>query len=168
MRNSLLFAALAALLLTGCGYKLGEIRPTPMRSVQTLAVPMFKNKTYKPRVESLFADSLVKALQQDGTYRIVNTNEADAILYCTIESIERSSLRAVQNNVLATSEFGLTVKVRYEVVSQRSGVVLMSGLQTGRASFFSGSDLVTVERQALSDAAADLSRNMVFQVTEGW
>lgn len=161
-------AALAAFLLAGCGYKLGEIRPTPMRSVQTLAVPMFKNKTYKPRVESLFADSLVKCLQQDGTYRIVDTNEADAILYCTIERIDRNSLRAVQNNVLATSEYGLIVQVRYEVVSQRSGVVLMSGIQIGRASFFSGNDLVTIERQALSDAAADLSKNMMFQICEGW
>ncbi len=31
-------------LLAGCGYKLGEIRPTPMRSVCTLAVPTFKKQ----------------------------------------------------------------------------------------------------------------------------
>ena len=162
------FAVLAALLLSGCGYKLGEIRPTPMRSVKTLAVPTFKNKTYEPRLEVLFADTLVKRLQQDGTYRIVNSNEADAILYCTIERVDRRSLRAVQNNVLATSEFGLDVQVRYEVVSQRSGAILMSGVQFGRASFFSGSDLQTIQRQAMSDAAADLANNMMAEVCEGW
>ncbi len=167
MKSSTL-VLLATLLLGGCGYKLGEIRPTPMRSVQTLAVPMFKNKTFKPRAESLFADSLVKRLQQDGTYRIVGTNEADAILYCTIEKIDRNSLRAVQNNVLATSEFGLSVQVRYEVVSQRSGAILMSGAQVGRATFFSGSDLQTIERQAMSDAAADLAKNITVQICEGW
>lgn len=160
---------LASLLgLTGCGYHLGEIRPTPMRSVRTLAVPNFKNNTYMPRLEVLFADTLVKKLQQDGTYEIVNTAQADAVLNCTITSVDRSSLRAVQNNVLATSEFGVTVTVRYEVVDQSTGAVLMQGTSKGKAQFFSGNDLVTIQRQAMSDAAADLANNLASRVTEGW
>ena len=55
----LLTTLLAVAFLSGCGYKLGEIRPTPMRSVRTLAVPTFKNRTYEPRVEVLLADTLV-------------------------------------------------------------------------------------------------------------
>ena len=42
------------LLVSGCGYKLGEIRPTPMRSVRTLSVPNFKNETFESRIEVLF------------------------------------------------------------------------------------------------------------------
>ena len=86
-----------------------------MRSVRTLAVPTFKNKTYEPRLEVLFADTLVKRMQQDGTYELVADDKADAILYCTIDKIERRSIRSVMNNVLATSEFGLRVFVKYEV-----------------------------------------------------
>ncbi|MFY8269424.1 MAG: LPS assembly lipoprotein LptE [Terrimicrobiaceae bacterium] len=154
--------------LAGCGYKLGEIRPTPMRSVRTLAVPTFKNDTFEPRLEVLFADTLVKRLQQDGTYEITNVAQSDAILNCTITRINRNSLRAVQNNVLATSEYGLTVYVRYELVDQTTGRILMSGTSLGRASFFSGNDLTTVERQAMSNAAADLAINLTTQVAEGW
>ncbi|MCX6975124.1 MAG: LptE family protein, partial [Verrucomicrobia bacterium] len=102
-------------LVSGCGYKLGEIRPTPMRSVRTLSVPNFKNDTFESRVEVLFGDTVVKRLQQDGTYQLVNSSQADAILSCTITSIRTNSLRSVINNVLATSEFGLIVEVRYEV-----------------------------------------------------
>jgi outer membrane lipopolysaccharide assembly protein LptE/RlpB len=146
----------AVLMLAGCGYKLGEIRPTPMRSVRDLSVPTFKNNTYEPRIEVLFADTLV------------NSDQADAILNCTITKIDRNALRSVQNNVLATSEFGLTVQVRYDVVDQKTGATLMSGTAFGKTSFFSGNDLQTIERQALSNAAADLANNITGQISEGW
>ena len=158
----------AVLLLTGCGYKMGEIRPTPMRSVRDLSVPTFKNNTYEPRLEVMFADTLVKRLQQDGSYHIVNSDQADAILNCTITKIDRNALRSVQNNVLATSEFGLTVQVRYDVVDQKTGAILMSGVAVGRTSFFSGNDLQTIERQAMSNAAADFANNITGQISEGW
>jgi outer membrane lipopolysaccharide assembly protein LptE/RlpB len=157
-----------AITLAGCGYHLGEIRPTPMRSVRTLAVPTFKNNTFESRIEVLFADTLVKKLQQDGTYRIVDTNQADAVFYCVIEKIDRGALRSVQNNVLATSEFRLTVQARYEVVDIGTGRVLMEGTVTGNTSFFSGNDLQTLERQGLSNAASDLADNLTTRLTEGW
>lgn len=159
---------LAVFLLAGCGYKLGEIRPTPMRSVRTLAVPTFKNKTYEPRVEVLLADTLIKQLQQDGTYTIVSDNTADAILSCTLTRIERRSLRSVQNNVLATSEFGITLEVTYEVVDRVTGIKLMDGRVRGNASFFADNDLQTTERQALPIAARNLSIELATRITEGW
>ena len=166
MKPALVLAV--AVLLSGCGYKLGEIRPTPMRSVRTLAVPTFKNKTYEPRLEVLFADTLVKRMQQDGTYELVGDDKADAILYCTIDKIERRSLRSVQNNVLATSEFGLRVFVTYEVQDRVTGAILMKALAQGNTTFFSGNDLQTIERQAFSNAASDLANNIMAEVSEGW
>ena len=159
---------LAVFLLSGCGYKLGEIRPTPMRSVRTLAVPTFKNKTYEPRVEVLLADTLIKQLQQDGTYTIVSDNTADAILNCTLNTIERRSLRSVQNNVLATSEFGVVLEVSYEVVDRVTGIKLMEGRVRGQASFFADDDLQTTERQALPIAARNLSLELATRIAEGW
>ena len=157
MKPSVFLLLVLSLFLSGCGYKLGEIRPTPMRSVRTLAIPSFKNKTFIPRLEVLFADTMVKRFQQDGTYEIVGDEKADAILYCTIDKIERRALRSVQNDVLATSEYGLRVFVKYEVQERVTNT-----------SFFSGNDLTTIERQALSNAAADLANNIMADVSEGW
>jgi len=154
--------------LTGCGYHAGEIRPTPMRSVRTLAVPTFKNRTYEPRIEVLFADTLVKRLQQDGTYEIVGDEKADAILHCTITQVEQRALRSVINNVLATSEFSLKVKVEYEVQDRVTGAILMVGGASGDSTFFSGNDLQTIQRQALSNAAADLAKDIAVEISEGW
>jgi len=168
MKTRLAFLLTIAITLAGCGYHLGEIRPTTMRSIRTLAVPTFKNNTFESRIEVLFADTLVKKLQQDGTYRIVDTNQADAVVYCIIEKIDRGAFRSVQNNVLATSEFRLTVTARYEVVDIGTGRVLMEGQVSGNTSFFSGNDLQTLERQGLSNAAADLAENLTTRLTEGW
>jgi len=164
----LLTTLLVVTLLSGCGYQLGEIRPTPMRSVRTLAVPTFKNMTYEPRVEVLLADTLIKALQQDGTYTIVSDDSADAIVYCTLTLVERRSNRSVINNVLATSEFGLTLEISYEVVDRVTGIVLMSGRDRGRSSFFANSDLQTTERQAIPIAAQDLAVRLTSRLSEGW
>jgi outer membrane lipopolysaccharide assembly protein LptE/RlpB len=168
MKPSVFLLLALSLFLSGCGYKLGEIRPTPMRSVRTLAIPSFKNKTFIPRLEVLFADTMVKRFQQDGTYEIVGDEKADAILYCTIDKIERRALRSVQNDVLATSEYGLRVFVKYEVQERVTGAILMQGTAQGNTSFFSGNDLTTIERQALSNAAADLANNIMADVSEGW
>jgi outer membrane lipopolysaccharide assembly protein LptE/RlpB len=164
----LIAAVIACALLGGCGYKLGEIRPTPMRSVRNLAVPTFKNKTYEPRVEVLLADTLIKTLQEDGTYTIVSEDNAEAILNCTLTKIERSSLRSVQNNVLATAEFGLRLDIAYQVSDRVTGNILKIGKVRGDSSFFSNSDLQTTERQAIPVAARDAAIKLTTEVAEGW
>jgi outer membrane lipopolysaccharide assembly protein LptE/RlpB len=164
----LLAALIACTLLGGCGYKLGEIRPTPMRSVRTLAVPTFKNRTYEPRVEVLLADTLIKTLQEDGTYTITSDDTADAILYCTLNKVERRSVRSVQNNVLATAEFGLFLDISYQVSDRVTGSILKRGRVRGSTSFFSNSDLQTTERQAIPVAARDAAIQLTVDVAEGW
>jgi outer membrane lipopolysaccharide assembly protein LptE/RlpB len=164
----LIAAVIACALLGGCGYKLGEIRPTPMRSVRTLAVTTFKNKTYEPRVEVLLADTLIKTLQEDGTYTIVSDDTADAILNCTLTKIERRSVRSVQNNVLATAEFGLYLSIAYQVSDRVTGSLLKKGRVTGNTTFFSSSDLQTTERQAIPVAAKDAAIELTTAVAEGW
>ena len=168
MKFSAALVLAVSVLISGCGYKLGEIRPTPMRSVRTLAIPTFKNRTFKPRLEVLFADTVVKRFQQDGTYELVADDKADAILYCTIDKIETRALRSVQNNVLATSEYGLRVFVQCEEQDRVTGAILLQGTAVANSSFFSGHDIQTIQRQALSNAASDLANILMSTVSEGW
>src|SRR5215213_5308640 len=92
---------LFAMVLSGCaGYQIGPIQPKTMRGVKTLAVGSFKNDTLEPRVEVLLANSIIKQLQQDGTYRIADERNADAILEGTLDRIQRRPARSVRFNVL--------------------------------------------------------------------
>lgn len=163
-------AALALVFIfTGClGYHIGPAKPNVLRDVHTIAVPVFVNRTTLPRVEVLITDTVIKQFQQDGTYRIAEENNSDAVLKGEIVRIARASARSLRGNVLATSEFNLTMEVRYRLVS-RTGTVLMppTGV-VGTTSFFVGTDVSTDERQALPLAAEELAGHLVTQVTEGW
>lgn len=166
---------LLAFIFSGCaGYTLGPIKPKLMRNVQTIAVPSFRNDTLEPRMEVLLANSIIKQIHQDGTYRIARENEADAILEGTIEEIERRPMRSVIGNVVRTREFNLILRVRYRVYNRATGRELESRTVTGQTSFFvSGSDNIAAdvrgdERQALPLAAEDLAVRLVSQISEGW
>jgi hypothetical protein len=159
---------LATILFDGCaGYKLGPATPAYLRNVHAIAVPVFKNNTLVPRIEVLVTDTVIKQFQQDGTFRMVNLDAADATLKCEIVNVGRSPARSVRGNVLSTTEFNLTLTVKY-TLEGRDGKALTSGGVAGSTSFFVGTDVNTDERQAFPLAAEELARHLVSQLSEGW
>jgi hypothetical protein len=167
--KSLFGAVLLLLSLGGCaGYHLGPVQPYYLRSVHKLAVPTFENKTLSPRISVLITDTVIKQLQQDGTYQVVGDDEADATLHGEITHITRAPLRSVLGNVLATLEFNLSLRVRYSVIDKSGKVLAAPSDVVGTTSFFVGEDITSDERQALPLAAEELATRMVSQLSEGW
>lgn len=162
-----LTAVLAASLLAGC-YTLGDARPSMMRGIRTLAVPVSKNTTLEPNVEALLADTIVKQLQTDGTYEITYADKADAVVYTTLSRVDRRPARSVRGNVLATSEFLLYTFVDFTVVQTSNGRELMKGQVSGKTSFFVTPDLQTDEMQALPLAFSDTAINLASRLSEGF
>jgi len=157
------------LLLTSClGYHVGPVKPSVLRDIHAVAVPTFENKTLLPRIEVLITDSVIKQLQQDGTYRIANENNADAILKAEITDISRTPARSVRGNVLATTEFNLIMHVKYKLETPSGTILMPSAEVVGTTSFFVGTDVTTDERQALPLAAEELASHLVTQLSEGW
>ena len=113
-------------------------------------------------------DSVLKQFHQDGTYRIVGDDQADAILKADIVRINRAPARSVRGNVLATTEFNLSMRVRYSLQTPSGKPITPSTEVTGTTSFFVGPDINSDERQALPLAAEELAVNLVSQLSEGW
>jgi hypothetical protein len=159
---------LPALLFQGCaGYQLGPATPGYLRQVHSIAIPMFANTTLTPRLEGLVTSTVIKQFQQDGTFRITNADVADATLKAEVVSVGRNPARSLRGNVLSTTEFFLTINVKYTLIG-RDGKALGSGGVSGSTSFFVGQDVSTDERQALPLAAEELARHLVSQLSEGW
>jgi hypothetical protein len=74
----------------------------------------------------------------------------------------------VRGNVLATSEFSLTLKVVYKIKRRDTGAILDQRSVTGTTNFFVTSDIQQDERQALPLAAEDAATRLVSQISEGW
>jgi len=165
-----LFAAVfACFALSGClGYHIGPVKPYYLRDVHTIAVPTFGNKTLVPRIEVLVTDTVIKQLQQDGTFQIAGSGNADATLKAEITRIDRVPARSVRGNVLQTTEFSLTMRLRYTLVAQNGTELAPPAEAVGATSFFVGHDVTTDERQALPLATEDLATRLVAQLSEGW
>jgi hypothetical protein len=175
-----LFATLFCFALSGClGYHIGPVKPYYLRDVHAIAVPTFKNRTLVPRIEVLVTDTVIKQLQQDGTFQITNGDKADATLTGEISRITRAPARSVRGNVLATTEFSLVLVVRYSLTGRDGKPLVAPNDAVGTTSFFVNSaatsnqqnttgDVTSDERQALPLATEDLASRLVTQISEGW
>jgi len=173
-----LFATLFCFALGGClGYHIGPVKPYYLRDVHSIAVPTFTNRTLVPRIEVLVTDTVIKQLQQDGTYQITNGDKADATLTGEIYRITRAPALSVQGNVLLTTEFSLVLVVRYSVAGRDGKPLVPPNDAIGTTTFFVSSaatqnitsgDVTSDERQALPLATEDLASRLVTQISEGW
>jgi hypothetical protein len=175
----LVTAVVLPFLLAGClGYTIGPAKPNYLSNVHTIAIPTFKNDTLLPRIEVLVTDTVIKQFQQDGTFKIGNESNSDAILKAEISRVSRLPARSARGNVLATTEFILAMRVKYRLVGSDGKTIGPPGEVQGTTSFFRGSDALTDnpqafdvqtnERQALPLAAEELASHLVTQLSEGW
>ena len=162
-------ATVFCLAFCGClGYHVGPVKPYYLRDVHTIAVPTFKNRTLVPRIEVLVTDTVIKQLQQDGTFQVTSGDKADATLNGEISLIRRLPARSVRGNVLATTEFSLALSVKYSLTGRDGKEMVGAKEAVGTTSFFVSSDVTTDERQALPLATEDLATRLVSQLSEGW
>lgn len=164
------FILLLSCFLTGCaGYTLGPAKPEYLRNVRRLAVPVFRNNTLLPRLESLVATTVIRQLQQDGTFETTNDEDnADAILIGTVEKVTRTPARSVRGNVLLTQEFTLVVSLRYELRERGTRKMLDNGRVDGQTNFFISGDVQQDERQAIPLAVERAAVRLTSQLTEGF
>jgi Lipopolysaccharide-assembly len=127
----------------------------------------------------LVTDTVIKQLQQDGTYQITNGDKADATLAGEISRISRAPARSQRGNVLLTTEFSLVLVVKYWLTGRDGKQLVAPNDATGTTTFFVDStatsvqqntsgDVTSDERQALPLATEDLAGRLVTQISEGW
>ncbi len=169
MRYQYLLLSVLALMLAACaGYTLGPIKPAYMVDVETIGVPTVVNETLEPRIETLTTSTIIKQIQQDGTYQIVDYRDADAVLEVRVIDIERRRARSIRGNVLATREFRYKITFEYSITERATGREIVSNRRVdGDTSFFVSDDLQQDERQAIPLAVEAAAVQLVAQISEG-
>jgi Lipopolysaccharide-assembly len=139
-----------------------------MKGVQKIAVPILKNATIAPDIEALATTTLIRQIQQDGTYQVTGEDQADAIVRATITSVDRSKARSLVGNVLASSEFNLRVTIDFRIERPNTQQLLGRRSIEGDTSFFVGNDTASQEREAIPLAVQDAAVQFVSFLSEGW
>ncbi len=156
-----IFAALAACLLSACGYHLNGVRPDEMVGKETYCVEMFDNATTSPNVAVQLTTALTDSMQRDCTYRPARREEADFTISGQVKNINRTSLMTDYEDAYHSLEVGVSVDVAYTVTDRRTGKVLMQSVATGQSSYFN--DLGNVQT-ALDSALSYATRRAAEEI----
>jgi hypothetical protein len=153
--------------LAGCyGYRLGTSLPPNITSIH---VRPFNNRSGEPDVETAATSATVRDFQKDGSLRMANVNEADAIVEATVTGLMLEPLRYSKDRATETTEFRLLLTADMVLKDRKTGNVLLtqSGL-TGKTTFSPAGDLSSAKRRAIPLAAQDLAHVIVAAVVEAW
>jgi len=110
---------LLAAAVAGCGY---SFRGTLPEHIQTVAVPLFANKTGEPRIESLLTSAVVEAFSTNGRLRVVKREDADAVLEG--EVVGYSLLSISYDSQANVRQYRLIMTINLKLLDMRRSAVL--------------------------------------------
>jgi hypothetical protein len=147
--------ALASVLLAGRGYGTRGNLPD---HIKTVAVPIFKNRTLEPGVESV-----VNAFSSGGRVRVVPLAEADAILEGEVVGYSLEGLAFDRSAIVRAYRLRLTLNVEFRDVKRSAMLWRQEGLQEASDFQVEGtvSDTVARGQGAVLQAPTEIGRKVV-------
>jgi hypothetical protein len=160
-------AALMALALCGCaGYRLGPTNgDTP--GARTVQIVPLTNKTLEPRLGDAVTSAMRREIQRDATFKLATHEAGDIIVNGEVTGYRRRELSFLPNDIIAVQDYRLMMTVQVSARERATGRVLFDKPVTGYTLIRVGSDLVSVERQALPLLAADVAKQVASLLADG-
>lgn len=146
--------------LAGCGY---SFRGTLPDHIQSIAVPIFTNRTSEPAVDSVITRAVVEAFSTNGRLRVERPERADSLLEGEITGYELVSLAFDPSSAVRRYRLVVTMNLRYRDLRQNRLVYERHGLQE-RADFQvaeAAAQTLVQEDAALRTAAVEIGRAVV-------
>lgn len=152
--------AAAVLAAAACGY---TFRGTLPEHIQTIAVPIFVNRTPEPAVENTITRAVVDAFATNGRLRVVTPERADSILEGEVTGYELQSIAFDPAANVRQYRLVVTMNLRFRDVRENKVLLQRSGFQE-RADFRvqgAVSETLVSEAAALRTAAVEIGRAVV-------
>jgi len=171
MRQVGVWVLMTAMILSGCGYTRKTVLP---RNIKTIYVETVKNKlkvediyAYQPGLEMDITNAVIRRLHQDGTVKVAEQKNADAILKTDLLAFEQEGLRF--NQLEEVKEYRLFIVVKLRLVDAKTGDLIWEEPNfTGDNEFYVTSVTSIGEQKAAMDAVDRLAYNIVDRIVEDW
>ena len=167
-----LFAAVAAaVMLCGCGYRIGFIGHPQIKS---MGVAPVTNETLSYNAAGVLRSLLCERIMNDGTYKLLRESQADCILYAKVLKVDYSERTWSSNNNHNAGEFfpeyyKVTATVEYSVVIPGRVKPLIGPAKVkGTAMFDHVIDLEHARNVAAKYALWDATKKIIDKCTETW
>jgi hypothetical protein len=138
---------------SGCGYMIG---PAHDPQLCTIAVPIFRNETFRRHLEYPLTEAVQKEIQKRTAMRIVHGSEAQTRLTGTIVDVDKTVLGENRFDDPRELQLGMTVRVKWEDI--RNGRVISQQdvlLDANTVSLFTQSDFAPEVGHSLATATQD-------------
>jgi len=149
-----------AALLSGCGYTVQGTLPS---HINTIAVPIFANRTAEPAIEGFITRAVVEAFATNGRLKVVGRDTADAILDGEIVGYNVVSIAFDRDSNVR--QYRLVVRVNLRMRDVRRNAVLFEQNDVREQADFrvlgAVSQTISREETALRAAAVDIGRSIV-------
>jgi len=165
------FAALAAaLVVAGCGYHLVGFGGQFPAGVESLAVPIFENRTEDVEIARTLTNHFVKELLGTGKVKVLPLGEADAALRGVVTRYEiepitfDASRTATENRLVVSADVSLVLRGEGEPVFHEAGV-------TRHEEYPVSEDLAVDQKEqdrARQEISRELSQKVISLMTEGF
>jgi hypothetical protein len=151
---------LAALALAGCGYSTSGSLPD---HIKTVAVPIFRNRTLEPGVESAVTSGVVNAFSNGGRVKVVPLDQADAVLEGEVVGYSLDGLAFDESANVRAYRLRLVLNVEFRDVRRSAMLWRQEGLQETSDFQVAGqvSDTIARGQGAVLQAAAEIGRKVV-------
>ena len=168
---SLCTLLLAALFLSGCGYRIGF---TGHPQISSLAVAPVTNETLLFNAAGTLRSLLCERIMNDGTYKLKRENDADCVIHARVVKSTFNEISWTSSNSDDTGDFfpeyyKVTVTVEYSVILPGRLTPLIGPVKvTGEAMFDHVIDLETARRNGVKQALWDAAKKIIDGCTEAW
>lgn len=166
------YTVLALLLCTACGYHTaGHVVQVP-ESIQTIAIPAFKNESTTYRIEQMLTEGVVREFTTRTRYQILHqaSDDADATLQGTVLSTAATPLAYDTNTGRAASVL-VVVSISVKLTDRHGKVLYENPQYLFREQYELSQDLTTFFQEdspALHRLSRDFGRTLVSNLLEGF
>jgi hypothetical protein len=139
--------------VSGCGYMIG---PAHDAQLTTIAVPIFRNETFRRQIEFPLTEAVQKEIQKRTAMRIVHGSEAQTRLTGTIVDVGKTVLGENRFDDPRQLQLGITIRVKWEDL--RNGRIISQQdvlLDANTVSLFTQSDFAPEVGHSLATATQD-------------
>lgn len=166
------FSVLLVLLCVACGYHTAGHTVQVPESIETIAIPAFKNDSNTYRIEQMLTADVVREFTTRTRYQILHeaSDDADATLQGTVLSTSATPLAYDTNTGRAASVL-VVVSISVKMIDRHGKVLYQNPQYLFREQYELSQDLTTFFQEdspALHRLSRDFGRTLVSNLLEGF
>lgn len=115
--RSLFLLLNCAVILAGCTY---SFRGQQAGEIQSIAVPTLENESTEFGIAETLTDELIRSFQRDGTLRVYNETQADAVLVGRVIRVQDEPYSARPGDEITVQEYRFSMTCEFDLINNET------------------------------------------------